>query len=144
MAAMTLSKGSVLEINSGGTWYKVSEHNRNPIDVSPIRIENVKRTANGTSRKFFIAEKKRISVSWTMLPSTTALTVDGGWGATDLKTFYEGSSGQSSFQVRLNYAKSGTSSYETSVTVMFTECSFTLVKRGVEAFWDVSMTMEEV
>jgi len=141
---MILSKGSVLEINSGGTWYKVTEHNRSAIDVSPIRIENVKRTANGTARKFFVAEKKRVSVSWDMLPSTTALTVDGGWGATDIKSFYESSAGRGSFQVRLNYAANGTSSYETTITVMFTECSLTLVKRGLEAFWDVSLVLEEV
>lgn len=141
---MILSKGSVLEINSGGTWYKVTEHNRSSIDVSPIRIENVKRTANGTARKFFVAEKKRVSVSWDMLPSTTALTVDGGWGATDIKSFYESSAGRGSFQVRLNYAKNGSTSYETAITVMFTECSFSLVKRGLEAFWDVSMVLEEV
>lgn len=141
---MILSKGSVLEISSGGSWYKVTEHNRSSIDVSPIRIEKVKRTANGTARKFFIAEKKRISVSWDMLPSTTALTVDGGWGATDLKSFYESSTGRGSFSIRLNYAKNGSSSYEPTINVMFADFSCVLVKRGVEAFWDVSMTLEEV
>jgi hypothetical protein len=141
---MILSKGSVLEINSGGSWYKVTEHNRSAIDVSPLRIEKVKRTANGTARKFFVAEKKRISVSWDMLPSTTALTVDGGWGATDLKSFYESSTGRGSFAIRLNYAKNGSSSYEPTINVMFADFSCTLVKRGVEAFWDVSMTLEEV
>lgn len=142
--SMTLSKGSVLEIESSSIWYKMSEHNRSPIDVTPIRIEKIERTSNGTARKFFIAEKKKISASWDMLPSTTALTVDGGWGASDLKTFYESASGKSSFRIRLNYAENGISNVQDPITVMFTECSFVIVKRGAQAFWNVSMTLEEV
>lgn len=141
---MTLSKGSVLEIEKDSVFYKMSEHNRAPIDVSSIRIENVKRTANGTARKFFTAEKKRISTSWEMLPSTTALTVDGGWGATDLKTFYESAAGKGSFRIKLNYAENGVNNLTGPYTVIFTECSFTLVKRGLEAHWNVSITLEEV
>ena len=141
---MILSKGSVLEIESGGTWYKVSEHNRSPLEVTPIRIEQSKRSANGTLRKFFIAEKKKISASWDMLPSTTAQTVDGGWGAVNLKTFYESSTGKSSFRIRLNYAENGVTNVQDPITVVFTDASFSLQKRGVEAFWSVSITLEQV
>lgn len=141
--AMTLSKGSVLEFEYNSTWYKMSEHNRSALDVTPIRIESVKRTANGTARKFFVAEKSRISASWDMLPSSTALTVDGGWGANDLRTFYRSSTGQSTFRVRLNFAELGVNNVQDPITVMFTECSFSLVKRGAQAFWNVSLTLEE-
>jgi len=144
MAAMTLSKGSVLEIESSSVFYKMSEHNRSAIDVTPIRIEKIERAANGTARKFFVAEKHKISCSWDMIPSTTAQTVDGGWGAVNLKSFYESSAGQGSFRIRLNYAENGVSNVQAPMTVMFTECSFVIVKRGVEAFWNVSMTLEEV
>ncbi len=142
--AMTLSKGSVLEIEYNSTWYKMSEHNRSALDITPLRIEKVKRTANGTAKKFFIAEKKRISASWDMLPSYTTLTVDGGWGAVDLKTFYESTSGKGTFRIRLNYAENGVTNVQDPITVMFTDCSFSLVKRGAQAFWNVSMTLEQV
>jgi len=141
--AMTLAKGSILEFEYNGTWYKMSEHNRSALDVTPIRIENVKRTANGTARKFFIAEKSKISASWEMLPSSTALTVDGGWGANDLRTFYKSTTGQSTFRVRLNFAELGTNNVQDPITVMFTECSFSIVKRGLQAHWNVSLTLEE-
>lgn len=142
--AMTLAKGSVLEIEYNGTWYKVSEHNRSALDVTPIRIEQVKRTANGTLKKFFIAEKKKISASWDMLPSYSTLTVDGGWGAVDIKTFYESSTGKSSFRIRLNYAENGTTNVQDPITVVFSEFSANLLKRGVQAFWSVSFAMEQV
>jgi len=141
--AMTLAKGSILEFEYNGTWYKMSEHNRSALDVTPIRIESVKRTANGTARKFFIAEKSKISASWEMLPSSTALTVDGGWGANDLRTFYKSTTGQSTFRVRLNFAELGTNNVQDPITVMFTECSFSIVKRGLQAHWNVSLTLEE-
>jgi hypothetical protein len=142
--AITLSKGSAIQIESGGTFYKLSEHNRSSLDVTPIVIERVKRTANGTAKKFFIAEKKKIAVSWTMLPSSTAETVDGGWGAVNLKTFYESSAGKGSFRIKLDYAEYGSSNVQEPITVMFTSCNFTLVKRGIEAFWDVSIVLEQV
>jgi len=142
--SMVLSKGSAIEFESSSVWYKMSEHNRSALDVTPIRIEKMERTANGTARKFFVAEKKKISCSWDMLPSTTALTVDGGWGAVNLKSFYESSAGQGSFRVRLNYAENGVTNVQSPITVMFTECSIVLVKRGAQAFWNVSITLEEV
>lgn len=141
---MTLSKGSAIQIESGGTFYNLSEHNRGPLDVTPIVIEKVKRTANGTAKKFFVAEKKKISVSWTMLPSSTLQTVDGGWGANDIKSFYESSAGKGSFRIKLNYAELGTSNVQDPITVIFSDCTFNIVKRGVQAFWDVSMVLEQV
>ena len=142
--AMTLSKGSAIQIESGGTFYNLSEHNRGPLDVTPIVIEKVKRTANGTAKKFFVAEKKKISVSWTMLPSSTLQTVDGGWGANDIKTFYESSAGKGSFRIKLDYAELGVSNVQDPITVIFSDCTFTVVKRGIQAFWDVSMVLEQV
>lgn len=142
--AMTLSKGSILEFEYNGTWHKMSEHNRSPLEVTPIRIERIERTSNGTARKFFVAEKTKISASWDMLPSSTALTVDGGWGAVDLKTFYESSTGKSTFRIRLNYAENGTSNVQDPITVMFTDCSFSLIKRGAQAHWNVSLSLEQV
>jgi len=133
---------------SGGTakiisWNKVTEHNRQPIDVSTNRIEQVVRTTNGTLRKFFVADKKTFSLSWTTLPGKRAYTADGYWGAEDIIKFYESEEGQSTFNIKLNYAYSGTESF-TTYNVNCTSFSASLKRRGVTPFWDISMTMEEV
>lgn len=47
----------------------LSDHNRQPIDVSNERIENRQRMANGTMRSYFIADKLTITTSWDLLPS---------------------------------------------------------------------------
>ncbi len=155
--AITLPRGSMLLIEAkdllatpagtAATWNKVTEHNRREFNIDPQRIEKVQRMSNGTLRKMFIADKKRFSVSWTMLPSYRTLTVDNSWGAEDLRAFYHSTEGQGTFKIRINFAKNG-SSQESSgyeeYTVSFTDCSFTVVKRGLQPFWDVSIALEEV
>ena len=82
-----------------------------------------------------------------MLPSYRTLTVDGAWGAEDLRTFYNSTEGKSSFNIRINFAKDGTNqesvNYE-QYSVMFGECNFIVLKRGLQPFWNVSLTMVEV
>ncbi len=152
MSHLTLPVGSILYLNSN---IKLSEHNRQPVSISKTRLEQVKRMSNGTLRKFFIAEKEEISVSWNMLPSFSTFTVDGGYGAVDLKSFYEGTatkaagalSGQSTFDVSINYG-----SVTRQLEMVFKGCSFEIVKRNVrektadspQEFWNVSISMEQV
>lgn len=146
---LVLPKGSVLYFDNSTTstpsWQKITEHNRQDFSVSPNRIEQSVRMANGTLRKYYVADKKIYTTSWTMVPSTSAFTVDGGWGATEIKSFYEGI-GKGAFKIKINYSTDGTdqSSTVTPVTVMFKDCSLNLIKRGVEAHWNVSITLEEV
>ena len=155
--AMILPRGSILSIEAidllasppGTTkvWNKVTEHNRSDFGVSIERIEKVTRTSNGTLRKNYITDKRRFSVSWTMLPSYRTLTVDGAWGAEDLRTFYLSNGGKESFNIRINLAKAGTdqtsSGYE-EYTVVFGGCNFSVVKRGLQPHWTVSIELEEV
>lgn len=128
-------------------WIKLTEHNRGEIPIDTERIEQSQRMGNGSLRKFFVADKKKFSVSWNMLPGTRNYTVDGQWGALDLIEFYKSSEGQSTFDIRLNFAKNG-SSQESSgfeqYTVSFTSFNATLVKRGLVPFYNVSMSMEQV
>lgn len=154
---MYLPRGSVLSIEAldllaspPGTvkiWNKVTEHNRSPIELNVERIEKVVRTSNGTLRKNHVADKKTFSMSWDMLPSYRTLTVDGGWGAEDLRTFYLSSDGKQTFNIRINLAKTGTdqssSGYE-PYTVSLSNCSFSVVKRGLQPHWSVSLQMDEV
>ena len=152
MATIYLPVGSLIYLNSS---LKLSEHNRQPVSISTNRIEKTQRMSNGTLRKFFISDKKSINVSWNILPSFSSFTLDGGYGAMDIKAFYEGTaakgsgnlSGRSSFDVSLSYG--GTTE---TLTMIFTSCSFELIKRNVkqvsgdtaQEFWNVSLSMEEV
>lgn len=156
MTAMTLPRGSILQINavdpssSGGSgtskWNKVTEHNRSEFTISPNRIEKSERMSNGTLRTFFIADKQSISVSWDMLPAFRTLTVDGAWGAEDLRAFYAANAGDT-FSIRINYAKTGTNqelSGYSEYLVKITSFSAVVVKRGLQPFWNISISMEEV
>jgi hypothetical protein len=143
MAAMTLPVGSIITIAGSS----LSEHNRQPVQLSNNRIESSQRMANGTLRKFFVADKESISVSWGMLPSFNTFTVDGGWGARDLKNFYESAQGRTSFTVTIKYG-------ETTITksMMFSSATFEIARRNVrekldstpQEFWNVSISLEEV
>jgi len=157
MPALYLPRGSVLWIEAKDllatpagttkTWNKVSEHNRSPLEINVERIESITRTSNGTLRKNHIADKRSFSMSWEMLPSYRDLTVDGGWGAEDLRQFYLSDDGKKTFNIRINLAKTGSdqssSGYE-SYTVSFSNCSFSVLKRGLQPHWSVSLTMDEV
>jgi hypothetical protein len=132
---------------------RVTEHNRQPLSINTNRIEQVSRMANGTTRKYFIADKLTISASWEMVPSFRNETVDGGWGAEDLKNFYESAAGRGAFRIKLNPTvfspelitdSSGALSDDYTYTVMFTSCDFTVVKRGLQPFWSVNLTLEQV
>lgn len=130
---------------------RVSEHNRSEFSISTNRIERQERMANGFLRKYFVADKKQFNVSWEMLPSFRNESVDGAWAAEDLKTFYESSKGKTSFRIKINPTTFAISTIEGgsleddyTYTVIFTSCNFTVVKRGIQAYWNVSITMEEV
>ena len=147
MAFITLPVGSLIKFND----VALSEHNRNPVGIGYNRIEKSQRMSNGTLRRFFIADKKTISVSWNMLPSYANYTADGGYGALDLKTFYE-SVAQSTFNVKLK-TSTLTGSTDNSFTMVFSSFSCELVKRNIknsssdlypQEFWTVSLSLEEV
>jgi hypothetical protein len=149
MAALILPVGSALFIqDASNVWQKLTEHNRSPISVDTQRFERTARMANGSLRKLFIADKKNVSTSWSMVPSYSTMTVDGGWGAEDLRTFYLSAKGQGTFNVRIAYNSTRTEDFVAS----FTDCSFNLIKRNVkenvanvpQAFWDVNVSLEEV
>lgn len=156
MTAMTMPRGSILQIEAKDllatpagtslTWNKVTEHNRSEFTITPMRIEKSTRMGNGTLRNFYIADKQQISLSWNMVPSYRTLTVDGAWGAEDLRQFYAANLGDS-FNIRINYAKTGTSQESSgyiSYTVKITNFSAVVLKRGLQPFWNISLTLEEV
>lgn len=151
---MTLPVGSVLYFDTSltdtPTWVKLSEHNRSPVSIDTERIEKTQRMSGGTLRKVWIADKKTISTTWSMLPTNDAMTVDGGYGAASLRSFYHGDKGKNTFKVKISY--NGVSARDEIILMSFTSCSFTVVKRNVkekssdspQEFWDVSIGLEEV
>jgi hypothetical protein len=154
---MFLPRGSILYIEAKDllastpgttkTWNKVTEHNRSALDLGTERIEKIVRTSNGTLRKNHIADKRQFQISWDMLPSYRTLTIDGGWGAEDLRSFYFGDEGKQSFNIRINLAKTGSDQSVTgfeSYTVIISSCNFTVVKRGLQPHWNVSLSLDEV
>ena len=152
MSTVYLPVGSVLYFNST---IKLSEHNRQPVSLSPSRIEKMQRMANGSMRKIYVADKESINVSWNKLPSKSTMTVDGGLGALDLRDFYNGTatkasgtnSGRTTFDVTI---KEGTASR--TIEMVFTSFSLEMVNRNVkeksgndpQEFWNLSITLEEV
>lgn len=161
MGSIYLPVGSLIYFDTSATstptWQKITEHNRQPARIDINRIEKTQRMANGLLRKYWIADKKSISLSWTMVPSKSDLTVDGGWGATDMQAYYSlATKGRASFKVKISYGQqmSGGNKVERSeeILAMFSQCSFNLIKRNVKGntadpaqeFWDVTLTLEEV
>jgi len=90
---ISLPKSSLVEIESPtNTWNKLTEHNRGALEMSTERIEETKRMANGTLRKY----------------------------------------------------KKADGTYEGPYTVIFSGFSPTIVKRGVDTFYNLSIEMQEV
>jgi hypothetical protein len=153
MAALILPVGSLIffekTVGAVTSWQALSEHNRSGATLDTTRIEKSQRMSNGTLRKIFIADKDTLSASWMDLPSDSLMTVDGHWGAMDIKTFYE-TAGQGVIKVKVS--PNGVSTRDITMTMSFTSASFTMRKRNVkmngetvpQEFWDVSITLEEV
>jgi len=134
----------------------VSDHNRSAFQISQERIENKKRMVNGGLRSYWIADKNRISSSWTNLPSRpfnenvsfnsngnpiqsnyTSHTVDGAAGGADMLAWYENTKGP--FYLFLSYDKFGRndseernilSTYSQVIKVHFDSFSHSVEKRS--------------
>jgi hypothetical protein len=78
---------------ANGSWQKLTDHNRDPIAISTDLIESQARMANGRMRKYVVAQKNTISVSWSYVPSKTAETADLNYGAAWLESFYKSNAG---------------------------------------------------
>ena len=90
--AYALNSGIHISLDNN-TWYKLTDHNREPIDISVEVIESQSRMANGKMRKYVISKKDKISTSWSFVPTKTAETADGNYGAAWLESFYNANRG---------------------------------------------------
>jgi hypothetical protein len=87
-----LQAGLQVSIN-GSTWYKLTDHNRASIDLATELIETQNRMANGSLRKYIIAQKNKISTSWEFLPTKPSEMVDSNYGAAWIEAFYRANVG---------------------------------------------------
>jgi hypothetical protein len=80
----------------GTTWYKLTDHNRDPFKIAYEVIDKTSRMADGTMRRYVVARKHKITASWKLTTSWTPDAVDyniadsttgkaGAW----IKAFYE-------------------------------------------------------
>jgi hypothetical protein len=90
--AYLLQAGIQLSLDNSN-WQKLTDHNREPINISTEIIETQARMANGKMRKYIVAQKKTISVSWSYVPSKTSETVDLNNSAAWLESFYKSNVG---------------------------------------------------
>ncbi len=136
------------ETNVGTSWTYITDHNRSELDESVERIESSKRMANGRMRKYYVADKKTYSFSWTRLPGPKEYTVDGFWGADDIDAFYKRTPGSFHMLIKYNSAidasKNAIADPRKVVVVMFSDYSRVLEKRGVVDLYSLNITLEEV
>ena len=160
--------------SEGADFIITSDHNRGPISVDKMRIENRVRMVNGNMRSYHTADKVSINVSWNLLPSRAnervqehyfsssqllsnsfecPYTADGGAGGVDLLDWYNETIGP--MWVFLSY-DSPENFRETSdpVTLLkgythrhqmyFSSFNYSVEKRGMYDMWNVSVSLEEV
>ena len=57
------------------SYFMLSDHSRQPFEISNDRYEKSVQLANGSTRKYVISTKKSINLSWNDLPSNSIATV---------------------------------------------------------------------
>lgn len=136
---MTMTTISAITVTSPIT-LSLTEHNRSTLPIQYEAIENARRTANGTMRKFVVAKKKNIQLSWGMLPSRSNMTVDGKSGAEALKDLYENYYEKPlTIQVKYHHTPAGSSAHSSddssttmsteTLTVFITSFSYDVIRR---------------
>ena len=90
--AYLIESGIQVSLN-GTVWYSLTDHNRQPINLSVELIESQSRMANGKMKKYVVSQKNKISASWKYVPSKTSECVDGNYGAAWVESFYSSNAG---------------------------------------------------
>lgn len=91
--AYLLESGLQIGLTVNGPWQKLTDHNREPIDITPELLQQEVRMANGKMRKYVVAQKNTISCSWKYVPSKQSDCVDGNYSAAWLESFYASNAG---------------------------------------------------
>lgn len=117
----------------------LTDHNRSTIDIRYNRIHDTIRTQFGQLRKYHRADKREISVAWSMLPETSQHTVDGGLGAREMEEIFLQKTGEIELIVTYDNGDDET------IQVIITDFTIDLVKRWKPTnYYNVSMMLEEI
>lgn len=137
--AITLPKGSLITVNN----VTLSDHNRSEARIEYENVRQDVRLASGTMRRYFIANKRRLSVSWEMLPALDSQTVDGKAGRNTLKYLFDTYSG---VPVTVSYYEVDTTNTQVtrSFTAFIDSYAESLVKRFDAQYWNVEVSFVEV
>jgi hypothetical protein len=100
-------------IGKTGNWYSITDDNRQPIKIGYEVIEKTNRMADGTLRRYVVARKHKITSSWQMTWSSSAMTSDNKKGGAWLRSFYEANVFIPIY-VRLTVASVGTQNINTT------------------------------
>lgn len=74
-----LNAGIEISPDNGSTWYKLTDDNRQPINIQYEVIEKTNRMADGQLRRYVVARKHKISTSWQNIPSASSHLVNKGF-----------------------------------------------------------------
>lgn len=139
--------------DDGSTWHRITDHNRQPINIGVTRIGTDNRMVNGRLRRYAVAKKRTFSVTWENIPAVAIPgnggmgTVDSGYGGQDLLDWHDAHDGAFSVKFRkgTDSAKTAGDGTIETVSVMITDFSHDVNKRGPhQDLWTVSLTFEEV
>lgn len=117
----------------------LTDHNRSELSINNNRIVNDIRTQFGDLRRYYRADKKSFSVSWNMLPQSSAETVDRNLGAEEMIEKFKNLTGVCTLKVYYDFGE------EEEYRVLITDFEATLLKRwNPYRFYNVSLEMDEV
>lgn len=135
MRQLEFIKPAAIELD--GTF--LTDHNRSEISINNQRLVNDIRTQFGDLRRYFRADKKSFTVSWSMIPQSFEYTVDANLGAEDMKDFFEAKTGAIDMKIYFDFGD------EQDYRVVITDFTFTLRNRWDDyRFYDCSLTLEQV
>lgn len=137
MTLLVLPKGSLATL-AGTT---LTEHGRQPISISFEEVGRTQRTANATMRRYFIAAKKKISISWDNIPALDSQCFDGMAGRNTIKALYDNNKSTLTFTYK-EVDGSNVQSVQT-LTVFVESYSEDLVKRWNTQLWKISLALVE-
>lgn len=80
-----IAQGVQVSIDNNN-WYALTDHNRQPINITYNLIEQSDRMANGTMRKYVIARKFVHKIEWKDVPTLDSYLVDYNGGASTVTT----------------------------------------------------------
>ena len=145
-----ISYGTKWDFQGGEVLY-LTDDNREPLQITPQRIEFKRRMIDGTMRSHYVADKDEYSTSWSDIPSrknngSVQITSDNFGAGNDIKNWYEENTGD--FWVLLIYDTNSSDNVSVSaekVNVFFNSFTFSVSTRGeLNDLWDVSISLVEV